>query len=252
MIKTVIIEDEEPAAKRMESLLKECEPEIYVVEVMDSVEAGVKWFQTNPSPDLLILDIQLADGTSFEIFEQVAIDSFVIFTTAYDEFAIKAFELNSIDYLLKPIEKAKLRRALEKYHRLKVSTSQDKIHRLLTLMDGKAKNYKQRFIIHAGSLLRSIETSKIACFYSTNKDTYLITEEGRSYPIDFSLDKVESLIDPKLFFRINRQVIIHFQAIKEVHVLSKSRIKLTPSFQFEEDLMVSKAKTRSFREWLDE
>ena len=193
MIGTLIIEDEAPAAKRLEKLLKEVEPSITILETIESVSSAIKWFEQHSQPDLLMLDIQLADGLSFDIFKQVRIDSFVIFTTAYDEYAIKAFELNSIDYLLKPIHRDKLRKSIEKFIRLQGEKKSIDIQAVIAAMDRGRKTYKQRFAVNVGTKIKSIETTNIAYFYSMEKHTFLCTKENRHYPINFTLDKLEEL-----------------------------------------------------------
>lgn len=251
MIKTLIIEDEEPAVIRLKSLLVDVAPDIEIIDCIDSVEDAVKWFENNNDPDLLLLDIQLADGLSFEIFKHVSIESFVIFTTAYDEYAIKAFELNSIDYLLKPIDKSKLKNSINKFRKLNSPTSQISINDLVSAIEEKKSNYKKRFVINMGSKIKSIETKEIAYFYVLEKSTYLKTIQGRDYPIDFSLDKLESLINPELFYRINRQNMINYQVIEKIHVFSKSRIKIETNPKNEHELLVSANKSHNFRLWLD-
>lgn len=250
MIKTLIIEDEAPAAKRLEKLLMQAEPLIKVVDILDSIENAIKWFKNNEQPDLLMLDIQLADGLCFDIFKQVKVDCFVIFTTAYDEYAIKAFELNSIDYLLKPISEEKLFHSLEKFKMLKQTNPSFKIEELIASIEGKKTTYKKRFAISIGNKIKSIESREIALFNSLEKNTFLITFSGSSYPVDFSLDKLETLLDMESYFRINRQCIVNYSAIEQIHILSKSRIKIKVTGS-EENILVSTAKTHSFREWLD-
>ncbi len=252
MIRILIIEDEEPAALRLEKLLTGSDPGISVLDKLDSIESSVKWLQNNPQPDLIMLDIQLADGLSFEIFKKVSIESFVIFTTAYDEYAIRAFELNSIDYLLKPIDKGKLNNSLQKFKKIHTSSGQQvNINELLETLDVKAKNYKKRFAVNIGAKIVSVEVAGIAFFYSLEKSTFICTRDNHHYPVDFSLESVEGLVDPDQFFRINRQCIINFSAIEKIHILSKSRIKIESYPSSEETLLVSTAKAHAFRLWLD-
>jgi DNA-binding LytR/AlgR family response regulator len=250
MIRTLIIEDEEPAALRLEKLLREADHEIEIIDKLDSVESAIRWFSNNTQPDLLMLDIQLADGLSFDIFKKIQIESFVIFTTAFDEYAIKAFELNSIDYLLKPIDKIKLNSALSKFRKLRDSKPLFDIRAIIQSIENKKTNFKKRFSIGIADRLKSIETHEIAYFYSLEKNTFLCTFDAHHYPIDFSLDRLEDLIDPEIFFRINRQNFIQFRAIKKIHLLSKSRIELEIHAS-NEKMMVSSAKSHLFREWLD-
>jgi DNA-binding LytR/AlgR family response regulator len=251
MIRTLIIEDESPAAIRLKRMLEEVEPSIRVVDTLESVSSAVRWLENNPQPDLLMLDIQLADGLSFEIFKQVTIDSFVIFTTAYDEYAIKAFELNSIDYLLKPIHKEKLNRAIGKFKKLKGESASLNVQALLEAMDRSKKKYKERFAINVGVRIKSIEVSRIAYFYSLDKSTFLCTKENRHYPVDYALDKLEELLDPDHFFRVNRQYMVNYHSIEKIDVLSKSRVAIQTIPATEETLLVSTARTHQFRLWLD-
>ena len=251
MIKTLIIEDESPAAIRLQRMLEEVEPSILVLDILESVSAAVRWFENNPQPDLLMLDIQLADGLSFEIFKQVTIDSFVIFTTAYDEYAIKAFELNSIDYLLKPIHKEKLSKSIGKFKKLKGDHVSFDIKTLLETMEHSRKKYKERFVINVGVKIKSVETSNVAFFYSLDKSTFLCTKENRHYPIDYALEKLEELLDPVQFFRINRQYMVNYYAIEKIYVLSKSRVAIQTIPATDETLLVSTARTHQFRLWLD-
>ena len=251
MITALIVEDEEPAAARLENLLREVEPEIMILDIMDSVQAAVEWFGNHDPPDLLMLDIQLADGLSFDIFKQVKVDSFVIFTTAYDEYAIQAFELNSIDYLLKPVDRTRLQNSLWKYHRLSGRKQEADIAALMEALEQRKANFKKRFAVNVGSKIISVETRSAAYFYSMEKSTFLCTYDNRHFPIDFSLEHLEALLDPELFFRINRRVIIGFTAIEKIHILSRSRIKLEVLPPSGQDMLVSTARTHAFRQWLD-
>jgi two-component system response regulator LytT len=251
MITTLIVEDEEPAAARLEKLLREVEPGIQILDIVDSVQTAVEWFGNHDPPDLLMLDIQLADGLSFDIFRQVRVDSFVIFTTAYDEYAIQAFELNSIDYLLKPVDRARLQNSLRKYHRLSGGKQEVDITALMETLEQRKANFKKRFAVNAGNKIISVETRSAAYFYSMEKSTYLCTHDHRHFAIDFSLEHLEQILDPELFFRINRRVIIGFSAIERIHVLSKSRIKLETIPPSDQDMLVSTARTHAFRQWLD-
>jgi DNA-binding LytR/AlgR family response regulator len=252
MIKTLIIEDEEPAAIRLGKMLTETDPEITVLDTLDSIESSVNWMQNNPQPDLIMLDIQLSDGLSFEIFRQVNVESFVIFTTAYDEYAIRAFELNSVDYLLKPIDREKLGNSLQKFKKLSASSTPPiNINELLESLNARAKSYKKRFAVNIGAKIVSVEVGQIAFFYSLEKSTFICTRENHHYLVDFSLEAIEGLVDPDQFFRISRQHIIHFSAIEKIHILSKSRIKIESNPPCEETLLVSTAKAHAFRLWLD-
>lgn len=251
MTKVLIIEDEQPAAKRLEKMLLEIAPEFEIMQRCDSIESSVQFLKTGIMPDLIMLDVQLGDGLSFDIFKQVDISCSIIFTTAYDEYAIKAFELNSIDYLLKPISKEKLEKSIEKFKKLSLQTVQADWKTLSTLLDKEKRDYKQRFLVYLGEHLHSVQTSDVAYFYSIEKSTFLTTKLGKSFSIDLSLEKLERMLSPKDFFRINRQYIISFQSIKKISVLSKSRIKLLLEPPPTEEVLISNARTHEFREWLD-
>jgi DNA-binding LytR/AlgR family response regulator len=251
MIHTLIIEDEMPAAQRLKRMLEELDPSVRILEILESVSATVNWLKEHAPPDLMMLDIQLADGLSFEIFKEVQIDSFVIFTTAYDEYAIKAFELNSIDYLLKPVDHGKLLHAMEKYKKLSPIHRHLDIQAIMEAMDQTRKRYKERFAVNVGTRIKSIETSHVAYFHSMEKSTFLCTVENRHYPVDFALDKLEEVLDPSLFFRINRQYTVSYQCIERINILSKSRVAIHTNPPTEKPLLVSTARTHQFRLWLD-
>ena len=253
MIKTLIIEDEMPAAQRLEKMLKQCNDEIEIISHLDSIESSIEWLKNNPQPDLVMLDIQLADGQSFEIFKHVKLTSFVIFTTAYDEYALKAFDLNSIDYLLKPIKYELLCKSISKFLNLRKTTFNQNyaIEEVIEFISQRKSNYKKRFVINIGNSIKIINNTELAYFYSTEKNTFLCTTEGKNYPVDFSLDNLETILDPERFFRINRQYIIEYGSIKKINILSKSRIKLELIPPVQEDVLVSSTKSPEFRKWLD-
>lgn len=251
MTRILIIEDEKDAASRLEKLLRQIEPDIEIMACLDSVEASVKWFETHSAPDLLLLDIQLGDGQSFDIFKKVQVDCFVIFTTAYDEYAIRAFELNSIDYLLKPVDPGKLQNSFAKFQRLKKSASPFDINKLLAEIAGKKESFKKRFVVNVCNKLKSIEIKDVAFFYAMEKNTFLCIYSGMHYPLDYSLDHLEEILDPDQYFRINRQTIVHFGAITRMSLMPKSRIKLYTTPEGPTELMVSTNRTAGFRKWLD-
>lgn len=251
MIKVLIIEDEQLAAKRLEKMLLDISAEFEIIQRCDSIESSVQFLKSGLMPDLVMLDVQLGDGLSFEIFKQVEISCPVIFTTAYDEYAIKAFELNSIDYLLKPINKEKLQRSIEKFKKLNLQNVSTDWKILSTLLEKEKRDYKQRFLVYVGEHLHSVLTSDIAYFYSIEKSTFLTTKLGKNFSIDLSLEKLEGMLSPKFFFRINRQYITSFDSIKKMYILSKSRIKLTLEPLTSDEILISNARTRDFREWLD-
>ena len=245
-MKIIIIEDEKPAARLLQRRIEKLGLE--VSKSLHSVEESVEWLSNNPQPDLIFLDIQLSDGLSFEIFEQVEIHSAIIFTTAYDEYVLKAFKLNSVDYLLKPVDEEELAFAIEKFEKqreVKVNFSQ-----LRNLLD-QNKTFKERFTTKIGTSIKMILTSDIELFYSENKATYAHTKEGRNYVLDYTLDKLEELIDSKQFFRINRGQMIKLEAIRDISVYSNSRLKIFLNHYSEQECVVSREKVNDFRNWLE-
>ncbi|MES2849171.1 MAG: LytTR family DNA-binding domain-containing protein [Bacteroidota bacterium] len=249
----LLLEDEEPAAKRLEKMLKEIDTGIAVLGSIVSVASGIKWLKENPSPDLIISDIQLADGLSFEIFKAIKTFCPVIFTTAFDQYAIEAFKVNSIDYLLKPVKKEELTAAIDKHKKLvqeRRSTTTD-LSKLLELMsDGTQGKYKKRFAVRYGEHIKTISIDEAAYFYTEDKINFITTKENRRYTIDNNLDALEAMLDPSVFFRINRQYIISIHAIAEMFSYSKSRVlvKLNPAAKHE--TIVSTERSGDFKLWL--
>ena len=250
-MKTIIIEDEKLAAERLEELILEIDPSIDITAKLTSVEKSIEYLKQN-KPDLIFLDIQLEDGLSFSIFEKINIDVPVIFTTAYDQYAIKAFRLNSIDYLLKPIKKAELKEALVKYKNIKSSYLVD-FEEILKSIQNKNASYKKRFLIQYGQKIKKVEVDETAYFYALDKNVFLTTSSGNTYPIDYTLDKLQEVIDPEKFFRINRKMIVSFSAIKNMIPFSRSRIKieLNPPEPKDVEALVSVERAPAFKQWMD-
>ncbi|MBS7332526.1 MAG: response regulator transcription factor [Weeksellaceae bacterium] len=245
-MKIIIIEDEKPAARLLQRRIEKLG---YNVEVMlHSVQDSIHWLINHPHPDLIFLDIQLSDGLSFQIFDEIDVNSAIIFTTAYDEYALKAFKLNSVDYLLKPVDTDDLAFAIEKYE--KQSQVKMNFSQIRNLFD-QNKTYKQRFTTKIGTSIKMITTDEVECFYSDNKATYAFTKEGKNYLLDYTLDKIEESINPKQFFRINRGQIIHIDAIKEISVYTNSRLKINLNKYNEQECIVSREKVNDFRNWLE-
>ena len=251
-MKVIIIEDEQFAAERLEQLLKETAPEVNIIARLGSVRESVKWLLRNKA-DLIFLDIQLSDGISFSIFEQVAVRTPIIFTTAYDQYAIKAFKLNSISYLLKPIRKKELEESLNKFHELRTAFSID-FDALMAGIKGTGPQYKERFLVQIGNKIKRVETSEIAYFYAMEKIVFMKTFDDDSWPLDFSLDKLELMIDPERFFRSNRKYLVNVDAIKEMIAWSRSRVKLilNPKTNDELDAIVSIERSPGFKKWMGE
>lgn len=247
---TIIIEDETLTAKRLLSLLHKYDPAIDVLAMLPSVKEAVDWFDSNQAPDLIFMDIHLEDDLAFRIFDQVELKAPVIFTTAYDEYMIQAFKVNSIDYLLKPVNYDELVQAIEKFKSLKKQFAQPELEKLLAFIGKKEQEYKSRFMITVGTRIKSIGIEEIAYFYSEEKMTFMVTREGQTLPIDFSLDKLSSQLNPRDFFRISRQFIVSFSSIQNVHTHIKGKLKLDllPKTKFE--VMVSGDRMTDFKEWL--
>lgn len=250
----VIIEDEAFATMRLKKMILEYNPEINVVAELESVAESVKWFKSNPEPDLIFLDIHLEDDLSFAIFEHVNVTSPIIFTTAFDEYAIKAFKLKSIDYLLKPIIHEELAVALKKYEQYSAlqrkATDFQSLYNLLTCGE---KRYRERFSITAGNKIKIIDVSEIAYFFVMDKGVYLRTLLGGNYNIDFTLDKLEEVLNPGKFFRINRKYLINIVSITNMVVYSRGRVKLelNPKADVDSETIVSIDRSNEFKKWIN-
>jgi len=250
-MKALIIEDEMLTAQRLEAMLKKYEPGMEVLAVLPSVSASIQWFTSNPDPDLVFMDIHLEDGQSFAIFEKINLDVPVIFTTAYDEYMIKAFKVNSVDYLMKPVNYEELVAAIDKFKRLrKQDAPGSQMDALMQSIQPKEQEYKSRFLISIGSKLKAIETDDVQSFYSAEKLSFLVTKDNQRFPVDYSLDKLNVLLDPKDFFRINRQMMVRLSAIEHIHVFPKGRLKLDLQPVMKDEVLVSLDKVTAFKEWL--
>lgn len=250
-MKVLIIEDEAPAFRRLQKLLEEINPNIEIVEVLDSVEDSIKWFNNHETPDLIFSDIQLSDGISFEIFDKVRISKPVVFTTAFDEYMLKAFSVNSIDYLLKPIKKEDLQKSLAKFEQLQTAFGGGvdfaQILKNITLTE---KTYKTRFLTKVGDKLVSIETDNIAYFQSRHGVVHVITSHGRNYLMDQSLDELMLQLDPEKFYRGNRQFLVQFKCIETVNRYHKGKLLIELNPKTEDSVIVSAEKASDFRKWL--
>ena len=254
MYKILIIEDEKPAAEWLQQLIMKFDPQISVLAVIDSVSGATEWFEQHLAPDLAFMDIQLADGLSFDIFERVKVPCPVIFTTAYEEYAIKAFKVNSVDYLLKPIAYSELEAAFQKFGNQikKVEDVQPVTIELLNkVKEMLRKQYKTRFVIKVGEHLKSIPVEEILFFYSLEKATYLCTADFKTYLVDYSLDRIAEMVDEHRFFRINRKYILSNLSIADIVFYSNSRLKIKLKKPDEENIIVSRDKVATFKEWLD-
>jgi DNA-binding LytR/AlgR family response regulator len=247
----LIIEDEKLSAERLEKMVARLFPDFVLKKTLDSVKSAVRWLSQNEQPQLAFFDIQLADGLSFEIFEQVPVQFPVIFTTAFDEYAIRAFKVNSIDYLLKPVAEDELIRAVNKYKAGNGYTSKSENESVALALQQLTNTYKSRFLVKVGEHLRMIETSDIALFMSLEKSTYLRLLNGRDYGLSFTLEQVESLVDPRCFFRVNRKYLVHIKAISDIIAYSNSRLKIKLSVPCDEEVIVSRERVEDFKGWLE-
>ena len=247
-IKALIVEDENPSARRLERLLEKYD--LDVIDKCSSLKETINWLKTNLQPDVLFLDIQLGDGLSFDIFQEVTIQCPIIFTTAYDQYAIQAFKFNSIDYLLKPIDEEELVNAIEKLKKHQQPLSSDQIKQLIQQTQAQ-QNYKERFTVKVGEHLKIFKTTDIALFYSSDKANYLLNKNGRNYLIDQSLEDLDAVLNPSDFFRISRKFIVNYNFISEVIAYSNSRLRVKLAVNIDELLIVSRERVKDFKAWLD-
>jgi len=250
-MRVIIIEDEKPAARRLERMLNNLNIQAEIL--LHSVEEAIDWFQNNEHPDLIFLDIQLSDGLSFEIFEEIDIRSAVIFTTAYDEYALQAFKLNSIDYLLKPIDEDELKKAIDKYKermpkQQSVTLDFNDIKNLL--VNPIERVYKKRFSVKVGQHLKLINIDDIECFYSENKGTYAYASDGRNYLLDTTLELLENELEPQTFFRISRKFFVNINAIKDMISYTNSRLQIKLNTFNEQEVIVARERVKEFKDWL--
>jgi DNA-binding LytR/AlgR family response regulator len=248
----IIIEDEKPAARRLGRLLAELGVEVSTM--LHSVDESIAWFQNHSHPDLIFLDIQLSDGLSFEIFDVVEVNSAIIFTTAFDEYALQAFKLNSIDYLLKPIDDEELEQAVKKYKNFKpagqkISVDFNDIKKLL--VDPLEREYKKRFTVKVGQHLKIVNADEVECFYSENKGTYAATSDGRNYLLDTTLEQLEEELSPKIFFRVSRKFYVNINHIKDIISYTNSRLQIKTNRFNEQEIIVSRERVKDFKLWLE-
>jgi len=247
-MKVIILEDENRAANLLERLLAKVAPHMMVVAKLESIRDGVIYLRNNPEPDLIFSDIQLADGLSFEIYNQVAVRCPIIFTTAYDHYAIEAFKTNGIDYLLKPIEEGRLTQAIEKAKHFSPGLVLEKI--LSVTNQTSAKSYKSRFMVKIGDKLKSIPVEEIMVFYS-QKASFILTADKHTYCIDYTLDQLEPMLDPETYFRINRKYIVSINACTHILAWSNSRLRLKIDGTNDPDIIVARERVQEFKNWLD-
>lgn len=252
-MKVVIIEDEPLAATRLEIMLREYDPEIMVVARHDSIEDSVNYFRHNIHPDLVFLDIELADGNSFTIFSRVQVNSPVIFTTAYDQYAMEAFRLFSIDYLLKPVSQEALAKSLNKFHSMSgLSLFNRQLPELFKKLQQPGKNYRTRFLVKSGARMFFVEGDQIAYFSIEGKAMYLTTLEGNRYLVDFTMEKLQEMLDPERFFRLNRSVICNSRSIKEIKTHFNNRLKVVMKAGGQVDeAIISRDRVHEFKKWAE-
>ena len=252
----LILEDEAPAQRLLEQLLGELRPDWTMAACLDSVESAVSWFNSHPQPDVIFMDIQLSDGLAFDILEQVEIEGMIIFTTAYDEYALRAFKVNSIDYLLKPIKKSELADALQKFERYSKNMfhSRNKsldVAELLKAVTEAKPRYRTRFLVSSGEVFFPLPVEEAAYMFSRNRITSAVTFGGKRQVIDFTLDSLEEQLDPEMFFRANRQFIVNIKAVYKVHTFFNGKLILETRPAFDEKVTVSREKAQRFKQWLD-
>jgi len=253
-MRILIIEDEHYAAKRLEGLIKKELADAKILEVIDSVEDAVAWLTSHVEPNLIFMDIQLADGLSFQIFEKVQVNCPIIFTSAYDEYALNAFKVNSIDYLLKPIDDKALRAAINKYQQFFPNKSSMEINwENITkdIFQQTNQNYKQRFLIKSGTAYAYLNTSDISHFITEEGLSFAFNNKGHRFIIDKSLDNINSHLDPHKFFKISRKHIVALESIHKIHPYLNNRLKLEISLNSNEEFVVSREKVKGFKTWID-
>jgi len=247
-MKVILVEDEKHARDNLEHLLLAIAPEIEILAKLESVKRTVEWLQNNQA-DLIFLDIHLADDLSFKIFEQIKVTTPVIFTTAYDKYALKAFKVNSIDYLLKPIDEEELAASIEKFKATQATVVD--YSQLQTMMTQPQKSYQKRFLVTRRDKIKSLTVDQIAFFEGEDRYVYLINRDGNRFIVDYKLSDLEEILDPAIFFRLNRSFIAHFDAIDTISSVSKSRLKVDLQPKAKRDIIVSSANTKHFKAWLN-
>ena len=251
-MKVIIIEDEEAAATRLAKILHDTDPSLEILATLESIKHTVEWLSQNKQPELIFADIQLADGPSFEIFNKVKVTAPVIFVTAFDSYALQAFKFNGIDYLLKPVKKNDVASSLEKFKSFNQAAVNPEIDykEVLSSIVSKKTSFQKRLVIRIGQTIRTVEIADVAYFYTEEKIAFVCMQDGKRLPLDFTLDELETILDPSIFFRINRQFIIYIKAIESMFTYSKSRIKIVLKPATETETIVSSERSADFKEWL--
>ena len=248
----LIVEDEKPAALRLQALINELRPSCQIVNIVDSIQTATSWLKSNDTPNLIFMDIQLADGLSFDIFSEVDVKAPVIFTTAYDQYTLKAFKYNSIDYLLKPIDTVDLEASILQYEKLHEPQKIIDKNTILSIIESFQKQgFKERFLVKSKDQLSYVNTKEVAYFYSEDGVLFLTTDQGKRYMLDNTIDKLLELLDPKFFYRINRKLIVRHEAIDNINFYFNSRLKLDLKPQTSFDVIVARERVKGFKAWLD-
>jgi len=251
-MKVLIIEDEPRAANRLEKLIAEVSDDMEVIAKLESVRDVVEFLSNFKDIELIFADVQLADGLSFDIFKNIKINCPIIFTTAYDQYAIEAFNMNGIDYLLKPIEENRLKQAVEKLHNLQSKVDLDKLISIARSYPSDSMRYKSRFVIRVGDNIKSIPTNDIKAFYSHQKATFLFTNNNRNYVTDYSIEKLAEVLDPRIFFRINRKYLLSIDACNRIYQWSNTRLKIEVDGLKDHEIIVARDRVKDFKDWLGE
>ncbi|MCF2489416.1 LytTR family DNA-binding domain-containing protein [Dyadobacter sp. CY347] len=255
----LIVEDEDLSVRRLRKLLNETAPDLLISGVTDSIEETVEWLQSNQKagnadPDLIFLDIELSDGQSFEIFNRVQVTSTIIFTTSYDEYALQAFKLNSIDYLLKPVHRDDLQRSLQKYENMRALPSEDSLEGIKKLLEGfqktTKKEYRQRFLVKQGQKMLSIEVNEIAYFFTEERYSFFVTDNNQKLLVDYTLDELADVLDPARFFRINRGMMVTHKAVDKIDPYFGNRLALSLRPSHNKEALVSREKVGDFKHWM--
>jgi DNA-binding LytR/AlgR family response regulator len=251
-MKVLIVEDEVAAARRLAKMLQNVAPEAELLAVTDSISSTVNWLKEHGEPELMLMDIHLADGSSFKVFDQIKVKCPIIFTTAYDQYAIQAFKVNSIDYLLKPIKENELAFSLNKFKEKSNTSSTFDIDKLINELRKPTESYQQRFVVQFADKLKSIDINTIAFFTALEKSVFLVIDDNHRYAIDYTLEKLEEVLNPKIFYRINRKFIVNISSIKGMYTYSKSRVKIELKPDPETEVIVSSERSSGFKDWLNQ
>ncbi|MCK3684818.1 LytTR family DNA-binding domain-containing protein [Maribellus sp. YY47] len=256
-MRVIIVEDELHNYRLLKGMVEKLRPDWNILEWLESVKSTVAWLETNPAPDLIFMDIQLTDGISFSVFDKVQVESMVIFTTAYDEYALRAFQVNSIDYLLKPIKLEKLEQAIDKFENLikihnKNSENKPDYKEVLEAIVRGEKKYRTRFLISGATSYFKLDVSEIAWFYTENRVTNAVTFNGKEHVVNLTIEKLEEQLDPTQFFRTNRSTIVHINAIRKFENHFGGKLILRLIHPFDEPIIISRLKAAEFKEWMED